>query len=76
MSVPLFQGRFDAVVSWTYNLGEGALKSSTMLKKINDGQHEQGLGQMKRWTCASGKMLKGLERRREAAAALYELRWY
>src|SRR5215813_2296560 len=46
VSVPLFQEQFDAVVSWTYNLGEGALKSSTMLKKINDGQHEQGLGQM------------------------------
>jgi GH24 family phage-related lysozyme (muramidase) len=35
VSVPLFQGQFDAVLSWTYNLGEGALKSSTMLKKIN-----------------------------------------
>src|SRR4030095_13563223 len=35
VSVPLYQGQFDSVVSWTYNLGEGALKSSTMLKKIN-----------------------------------------
>jgi GH24 family phage-related lysozyme (muramidase) len=73
---PLFQGQFDAVVSWTYNLGEGALKSSTMLKKINDGQHAQVPGQMKRWTRAGGKGLKGLERRREAEAALYEPRWY
>ena len=30
VSVPLFQGQFDAVLSWTYNLGEGALKSSTL----------------------------------------------
>ena len=64
------------MVSWTYNLGEGALKSSTMLKKINTGQHEQVPGQMKRWTRAGGKVLKGLERQREAEAALYEMRWY
>ena len=33
-------------------------------------------GQMKRWNRAGGKVLKGLARRREAEAALYELRWY
>ena len=63
-------------MSWTYTLGEGALKSSTMLKKINAGQHEQVPGQMKRWNRAGGKVLKGLERRREAEAALYAMRWY
>ena len=42
VSVPLFQGQFDAVLSWTYNLGEGALKSSTMLKKINTARHDEG----------------------------------
>jgi hypothetical protein len=47
-----------------------------MLKKINAGQHEQVQGQMKRWTRAGGKVLKGLERRRKAEAALYELRRY
>jgi lysozyme len=76
VSVPLFQGQFDAVVSWTYNLGEGALKSSTMLKKINAARHEEVPAQMKRWNRAGGKVLKGLERRREAEAALYEMRWY
>ena len=72
----LYQGQFDAVVSWTYNLGEGALKSSAMLKKINAGQHEQVPSQMKRWNRAGGKVRKRLERRREAEAALYEMRWY
>jgi lysozyme len=76
VSVPLFQGQFDVVVSWTYNLGEGALKSSTMLKKINAARHEEVPGQMKRWNRAGGKVLKGLERRREAEAALYQLPWY
>jgi lysozyme len=76
VSVPLFQGQFDAVVSWTYNLGEGALKSSTMLKKINAARHDEVPGQMKRWNKAGGKVVRDLERRREAEAALYELRWY
>ena len=76
VSVPLFQGQFDAVLSWTYNLGEGALKSSTMPKKINAGRHEEVPAQIKRWNRAGGKVLKGLERRREAEAALYEMRWY
>jgi lysozyme len=74
--VPLFQGQFDGVLSWTYNLGEGALKSSTMLKKINAARHEEVPGQMRRWNRAGGKVLKGLERRREAEAALYQMRWY
>ena len=76
VSVPLFRGQFDAVVSWTYNVGEGALKSSTMLKKINAARHNEVPGQVKRWNRAGGKVLKGLERRREAEAALDEMRWY
>jgi lysozyme len=76
VSVPLFQGQFDAVLSWTYNLGEGALKSSTMLKKINAARREEVPAQIKRWNQAGGKVLKGLKRRREAEAALYEMRWY
>jgi lysozyme len=74
VSAPLFQGQFDTVVSWTYNLGEGVLRSSTMLKKINAARHDEVPGQMKRWHRAGGKVLKGLERRREAEAALYTLR--
>jgi lysozyme len=76
VSVPLYQGQYDSLVSWTYNLGEGALKGSTMLKKINAARHEEVPGQMKRWTRAGGKVLKGLERRREAEVALYRMRWY
>jgi lysozyme len=64
------------MVSWTYHLGEGTLKSSIMLKKIHAGQHEEVPDQMQRWNRAGGKVLKGIERRREAEAALYEMRWY
>jgi lysozyme len=76
VSVPLFQEQFDAVGSWTYNPGEGSLKSSTMLKKINATRHDEVPAQMKRWNKAEGQTLKGLERRREAEAAVYELRGY
>ena len=76
VSVLLFQGQFDAVLSWTYNLGEGALKSSTMLKKINTARHDEVPAQIKCWNRAGGKGLKGLERRREAEAALHRRRWY
>jgi lysozyme len=63
-------------VSWTYNLGDGALQGSTMLKKIDAARHEEVPGQMKRWNWAGGKVIKGLERRPEAEAALYEMHWY
>lgn len=68
-------GQFDAVVSWIYTWGEGALKSSTMLKQIPVARHEEVPGQMKRWNRAGGKALKGLARRREAEAALDQLCW-
>jgi len=47
-----------------------------MLKKIDAARREEGPGQMKRWNRAGGKVLKGLECRREVEAALYQMRWY
>ena len=51
------------------------MKSSTLLKTMHAGQHEEVLEQMQRWYWAGDKGLKGLERCREAEAALYEMRW-
>jgi lysozyme len=76
VSVPLYQGQFDASVSLVYNIGEGAFAKSTALKKINAARHEEVPAQIKRWNKAGGKVVKGLERRREAEAELYRLRWY
>jgi lysozyme len=76
VSVPLYQGQFDAAVSLVYNIGEGAFAKSTALKKINAAQHEEVPAQIKRWNKAGGRIVKGLERRREAEAELYGMRWY
>jgi len=67
------QNQFDALVSFTYNLGIGALKSSTLLKKINANPNDEIIPyEFKRWVYADGKKLKGLVRRRTQEAKLYE----
>jgi lysozyme len=72
VTVPLSQCQFDAIVSWVFNLGNGNLRASTMLKVINSGDHAGVPAQIKRWNKAGGKVLEGLIRRREAEALLYE----
>lgn len=75
--VPLSQYQFDALVSWAFNLGEGNLQSSTMLKKLNKGDYQSIPEQMIRWNKArvdgSLMVLPGLTRSRAAEAALFAL---
>ena len=71
VDVPLDQHQFDALVSWTYNLGPTNLKSSTLLKVLNAGYYEQVPDQIRRWNKAGGKELEGLTRRRTAEAELF-----
>lgn len=72
VEVSMSQSQFDALVSWTFNLGSGSLNSSTMLKKLNNQEYDEVPSQIKRWNKAGGKVLQGLIRRREAEALLYE----
>ena len=71
VQVPLEQNEFDALTSWTYNLGVGNLQSSTLLKKLNSGDKNSVPSEMLRWNKAAGKVLAGLTRRREAEAKLW-----
>ncbi|MCH2037353.1 MAG: lysozyme [Rickettsiales bacterium] len=71
INVPLTDGQFDALVSFTYNLGGGALQRSTLRRKINREEHAEVPEQFMRWVWAGGRKLKGLMRRREAEAELY-----
>jgi lysozyme len=74
VNVPLKQHEFDALVSWTYNLGGGSLKTSTLLIRINDNNHRSRVDiphQIKRWNRAGGEVLDGLVKRREAEAKMW-----
>ena len=70
--VELNQSQFDALVAWTFNLGVGNLRSSTMLKKLNETDYVSIPSEMKRWNKAAGKTLDGLIRRRLAESLLFE----
>jgi len=72
VDVSLLQNEFDALTSWTYNLGVGNLSSSTLLKKLNAGDKDSVPSEMLRWNKAAGKVLAGLTARRQAEADLWE----
>lgn len=72
VSVPLAPCQAGALISWTYNLGEGSLSSSTMLKRINAGAGNRSItDQMAVWINQAGKPLTGLRRRRWTEAAVW-----
>lgn len=64
VKVPLSQGQFDALVSFTYNLGQDRLKNSTLLQYLNEGRPFAAAAQFKLWCHAGGKVVEGLVRRR------------
>ena len=72
VSVPLTQGEFDALCSFVYNLGEGALAKSTLLKMLNASDYDGAAQQFLRWNRAGGQVLAGLTRRREAEMRRFE----
>jgi len=66
------QNQFDALVSFAYNLGVGALQKSTLLKKINIDPCDPDIAkEFKKWVRAGGRVLVGLQRRRKEEANLY-----
>lgn len=68
----LNQNQFDALVSWTFNLGSGNLKSSTLLKKINANPNDPAIAlEFAKWIFAGGQKLNGLVTRRAREADLY-----
>ncbi|SJN17960.1 Phage lysin  len=69
---PLKQSQFDALVSFTYNLGATNLGKSTLLKRINQDPNDKRIAdEFMKWDKAGGKVLPGLVRRRAAEAKLY-----
>lgn len=71
IKVPLNQNQFDALVSFTFNIGAGAFRSSTLLKLLNQGQYDQVPAQLRRWVRDNGKVVQGLVNRREKEIVLW-----
>ena len=71
VKIPISQNQYDALVSFAYNVGTGALQKSTLLKLLNAGDISGAAEQFLRWKKANGVELKGLTRRREAERSLF-----
>ncbi|WP_375568808.1 lysozyme [Ahrensia marina] len=69
--VPLTQYQYDALVCFVYNIGEGALADSTLLRRLNQGRYDDVPAQLMRWTKSKGRELRGLVRRRRDEAELW-----
>ena len=71
--------QFGALVSFVYNLGSGAYQASILRRVINRGHYHEAPAQIRRWTFAGGRKLRGLVRRRDAEAKLFgidrRIRW-
>lgn len=66
------QNQFDALVSFSYNLGINSLKTSTLLKKININPSDLTIKlEFQKWNKAGGKIIEGLTNRRIAEEKLY-----
>jgi hypothetical protein len=71
VKVPLNANQYGALTSFTYNLGEGNLAKSTLLKKLNAGDYRSAAAEFAKWNRAGGKIMAGLTRRRKAEAQLF-----
>ena len=65
------QNQFDALVSFSFNLGLGALQNSTLLKKLNTKDYQGAANEFDRWVYGGGKKLEGLVRRRREEKELF-----
>lgn len=72
IETPLADPCFDALTSFTFNLGEGALAASTLRRLTNAGRLDEAAQQFDRWVFAGAQILPGLVRRRAAERALWE----
>ena len=69
--VPLSQNQFDALASFTFNCGGGALERSTLRKLLNQKNYDAVPSELLKWNKGGGKVLAGLTRRRKAEGHLW-----
>lgn len=73
VKVNITQSQFDALVSFVYNVGPGAFRKSTMLRKLNAGDYLGAALEFPKWNRGGGVVLNGLVRRRAAEQAMFQL---
>jgi len=73
ITVSLSDNEFAALVSFTFNVGAGALRVSTLRKRLNRGDSRVSIAndEFRKWVLAGGKVLTGLVRRRQAERDLF-----
>lgn len=71
VKVPLTQGQYDALVSFTYNLGAGTLKNSKLLQYLNKGDYASAQKEFGRFIHADNRVFPGLVKRRREEAAMF-----
>ena len=74
VKVDLTQNQFDALVSFAFNVGSGAFRGSTLLKKLNSGDYQGASEEFPRWNKADGRVSIGLQKRREKERQLFLLK--
>jgi lysozyme len=76
VTVAMPETRRAALASFAYNVGEGAFRRSTLLRKLNAGDTVGACNELRRWVYAGGKKLRGLVRRREEERKLCLMEGY
>lgn len=71
VTVPLTDGQYGALVSWAFNVGEGAAKKSALVRRLNAGDYSAVPGELMRWNKVGRKEVAGLTNRRAAEAGLW-----
>lgn len=71
VKVPLTQNQFDALASFVFNIGETQFESSTMLRKLNEGDYQGAANQFPRWVYDNGKQQPGLVKRRYGEKSMF-----
>lgn len=62
--------RLAALIDFTFNLGAGSLRASTLRRRVNAGRWDDVPAELRKWVKAGGRTMRGLVLRREAEAAL------
>jgi lysozyme len=71
VTVPISDNEFSALVCFTFNVGSGAFKGSTLLRKLNADDRAGAAQEFGRWVKGGGVVLNGLVKRRKAEAQLF-----